>query len=159
MAPQSISTVPLPKFGKTGARAARLIPLMRFAMSVAPDKSAPVLPAETMASAFSSRKSLRPTAIEESFLSLKTVLGSSSISTFSVAFISSIFVLSPKRGLISSSFPTSNISTPSIWDAKIAASTAAMGALSPPIASRTIFTENLPFFDFVYTFESPSGNS
>ena len=84
-APQSMSMMPCSPAGRTGAMAARRMPRMRLTMRVAPVRSAPVEPAETTASPLPSRRRFRATVMEESFLRLVAVLGSSSMVTTSRA--------------------------------------------------------------------------
>ena len=62
------------------------MPRMRLTMRVAPVSRAPVLPAETMASALPSRSMVSPTPMEVSFFRRNTVAGSSHISTVSVVW-------------------------------------------------------------------------
>ena len=129
---------------------------MRFTMSVAPVSSAPVLPAETTASPFPSLSRFSATVMEESFLRLVAVLGSSSIVTTSRASTISISEQpsSARQAFTSSSLPTSTISTPSSFFALTAPLTTAAGALSPPIASMIIFNvEYLFLFQFFDYFQ------
>ena len=70
----------------TGESAARRRPRMRLTTSVAPESSAPVLPADTKPSASPFFTRFNPTIKEESGFFLKAVAGSSAISTTSVAF-------------------------------------------------------------------------
>ena len=151
VAPQSMSTAPPAPVGTTGARAARRIPRIRLTSRVAADRMAPVLPAETNASAAPFFSRLRPTVREESFFSLKAVAGLSHISTTSEAWAistpggrsSTPSSLSTFR--ISSPRPTRTTSTPSSRTALSAPRTLETGALSPPMASTMIFMQ-LPSF-------------
>ena len=124
--------------------AARLMPRMRFTVSVAPVRSAPVLPAETTASPLPSRSIASATAMDESFLRRVAVLGSSSMLIISLAFTISISPSAQpsflRQVLTLSSMPTRVISTPSSLLALTAPRTISSGALSPPIASTIILT-------------------
>ena len=157
-APQSISMTPCSPAGSTGASAARRIPWMRFTVSVAPVRSAPVLPAETTASPSPSLSIRSATAMEESFFRLVAVLGSSSMVTVSLASTISTETRSSssRQARIASFCPTSVMSTPSSFFALRAPLTISCGALSPPIASTMIFNvENLLFHQPIHYLERP----
>ena len=132
------------------------MPLILLTMSVAPERRAPVEPAEIIASALPSFKSLRATVMEESDFSRVTVAGSSSISTTSEAFAistpdgRSLYPSSLIDLKISSPFPTRTIFAPNSSCASSAPFTISRGALSPPIASITIFNGIHPFPRYIF---------
>ena len=138
-----MSMTPRAPFGSTGARAARRMPGMRLAVSVAPVSRAPVLPADTTASPSPARSILSATAMLESFLRRVAVLGSSSMVMTSRASTMSAFA-SPTRGSILSFWPMSVTSTPSSLAALSAPRTGELGALSPPMASISILNRKKP---------------
>ena len=78
-APPSQSMKKPSDFGISGAKATRLIPLMRLTISVAPTTSAPLFPAEAKASPRPSASARRPTAIELSFFVRMISVASSSM--------------------------------------------------------------------------------
>ena len=65
--------------GSSGAKAARRTPRIRFTISVAADRRAPVEPADTTASPSPSRSKDSATVKEESFFSRNAVAGLSSM--------------------------------------------------------------------------------
>ena len=72
--------------GNSAPIVGRPIPLIRPRMSVDADNTAPVFPALANASAFPSRWSARPTAMEEFFFVFRAELGASCISMISSAW-------------------------------------------------------------------------
>ena len=150
LAPQSMSRLPPLPVGMMGARAARRMPRMRLTYMVEPTSTAPVLPPETRASPFPSPSMRRPTAKEESFFSLVTLVALSHISITSGAFttsslsVTSLLWARSRQARISLSRPTRITSAPSSRAASTAPSTVLWGALSPPIASKMIFIRLFP---------------
>ena len=150
VAPQSMRTNPPFWVGTTGHMAARRMPQMRLTIRVAADRSAPVEPAETKASASPSLSFCRPTVMEESFFSLKARAGlSSMVMTWEAGRISmplgtSLWPSFSRQAMISWGLPERITSTPRVSAALTAPSTGASGALSPPMASRIILI-SFPF--------------
>ena len=151
LAPQSTSTASPPTVGISGAIAARRMPRTRLTSSVAPESSAPVLPAEIKASPSPARSICSPTVMDESFFRRQARAGSSHISMVSVQWriVTPSGSVSPHCAAacrISSSRPVSTMSTPKSRWACRAPLTISSGALSPPMASRMILirTQLLP---------------
>ena len=95
LAPLSAIIVILPFIlGIQGQRQGLSIPFILPTIKVAPVSNAPVLPAETIASAFFSFIKFKPTTIEESFFLLIACTGLSSFSITSVVCIISSLLLS-----------------------------------------------------------------
>ena len=136
--------------GITGAMAARRMPWMRLVMRVAPVSSAPVEPADTMASPPPFFSSVRPTPMDVSFFRRNTVAGSSHISTVSVVGITAApsgravrpHALTASR--MAASSPVNTMSAPKRFCACSAPLTISSGALSPPMASTMIFMCTVP---------------
>ena len=94
MAPPSARRV-IPPFilGRPGHKHGLSIPFILPTINVPPANKAPVLPADTIASAFLSFTKFNATTIEESFLRLTAITGLSSFSIISVVcIISSLFL-------------------------------------------------------------------
>ena len=132
LAPQSKMTVlPPALLGITGPIAARRIPFTRLTMRVAPERRAPVLPAETKASPWPSDSIRRPMTMEEFFFFRMTLAGSSCISTTSSALAISMpsgrsaMLFSFRTFRISSPLPTRVICAPKSFAACKAPSTGA----------------------------------
>ena len=110
LAPQSINSEKPFFDGKNGASAGLLIPFILPTTSWPPTRIAPVLPADTTASACPSCTSFMATTRDESFFSRIAFVGTSPISMISVAFTTSIFSLLYEYFCnsfsISSCFPT-----------------------------------------------------
>ena len=128
--------------GRIGASAGREMPLIRPIFMIAPDKIAPVLPADTKPTTFSSSfKRSKAFTKEESFFCLIATVGTSSfVMTSSALTISIRSVLPFKISLILSSFPVkTTVKSFLSLTASTAPSTTSKGALSPPKASTTTF--------------------
>ena len=143
LAPESSSSTRPPLQGSWVGSAARRMPRIRLVTSVAPDSSAPVLPAEIMASPSPSLTMRRATDMEESFLRRTAVAGSSCMSmTFSALRMeigrSSAFSFA-SSSLMTASLPTRIYSCPNSRAAMTQPETMASGALSPLIASMISF--------------------
>ena len=136
--------------GITGAMAARRMPWIRLVMRVAPVSSAPVEPADTMASPPPFFSSVSPTPIEVSFFRRNTVAGSSHISTVSAVGMmaapsgSSVRPQARTASRMAASSPVNTMSTPKRFCACSAPLTISCGALSPPMASTMIFMSTIP---------------
>ena len=132
--------------GKIGARAGREIPLILPIFIIAPERIAPVLPAETrpitLSSSFNMSKALTR---EESFFWRIATVGTSSFVITSLALTISILSFLPfKISLILFSSPhKTTFKFLFSFIARIAPSTTSSGALSPPKASTTTFIFNL----------------
>ncbi|MNW52596.1 hypothetical protein D3C74_301210 [compost metagenome] len=148
LAPRSSASTPRPStVGIIGASAGRSIPSIRPTTSRPVVIKAPVLPAESIASACPSRTSRPATTIEASFLRRTALTGSSSASMISPAWcITKLDGASASSGLKTFSSPTRIIwvSLHSLAAAK-APSTVLFGAWSPPIASMAIRMLTSPF--------------
>ena len=132
--------------GRTVAIADFCMPFILLTISVEPAWSAPVFPALTKASPFPSASIFSPTPIEESFFSLTTQSGASSIVTISAVWNISIFgepmssPLAEATARIMSSFPMKPKDTDGVSTAACTAPTScSTGALSPLIISISIF--------------------
>ena len=144
LAPKSNTQVKPPSdVGKNLAIAGRSMPSMVFKTNFAVAINAPVLPADTAASAKPSFTWLMATRIEESFLWRKALRGSSSMSTTSEACITLMrsigaFTLFNAACNLVSSPTISNLT--SFWRSKKAteAGTVTLKPMSPPIASTAI---------------------
>ncbi len=154
-APESINKQKPPAIqGISEPIAGLSIPLILPTRRVPPLNNAPVLPADTIASALPSLTAYKALTIEESFLRLIAKTGLSSFDIMSSALMSSILlkfdVFFSNILLISISFPESII--PRLYSslACILPIITASGALSPPMASIAIFI----FTSILYTYIS-----
>ena len=125
--------------GRQVPNTGRSTPGRRPTMSREPVRRAPVLPAETKASASPFFTSCIPTTIEEFFFLRIAIVGTSSVLMTSSALTTSIFsfgyVYFASSRLTSSSLPTSFTSTFISLTASTAPLTVSTGAKSPPMAS------------------------
>ncbi len=143
-APQSISRAGPFAVGIRGASGDLSTPFILPTTNCPPTSIAPVLPAETNASASPCFTRFMPTTIDEFFFFLMAITGGSSkpiTSSACTMLIRSLsYVYLPSSLFISSVRPASTILRLEISpSASTAPLTGASGALSPPIASTTTF--------------------
>ncbi len=144
MAPQSIRSAGPLAVGITGASGERSTPFILPTTNWPPTSIAPVLPAETNASASPCFTRFIPTTIDEFFFFLIAITGGSSKPIISSACTMLIrplsYVYLSSSFFISSVLPARIILMPGTsFNASTAPFTGASGALSPPIASTTTF--------------------
>ena len=143
--------------GKTGAKGGLLTPGIRPIIACDPTNMAPVLPAETKASASPALTRFIATTMDESFFLRIAFTGCSAVSITSVAPITSILLWSYVYLLNSAStaslIPTSLTVTHSLLlTASTTPLTIAAGALSPPIASTATVIALIIFHAPKYTY-------
>ena len=159
MAPQSIRSAGPFAVGISGARGERSTPLILPTTNWPPTSMAPVLPADTNASASPCFTRFIPTTIEEFFFFLIAITGGSSnpitSSACTIVTRSLSYLYFASSVLMSSVLPTNTTCILSFsLTASIAPFIGACGALSPPMASTTTLIISLIFHLILHLFSS-----